>query len=319
MLKLPAWLGHAQPDAERAGQHQRLDVHRHRGLGDVHLQPGRGRQLGDDQLRTDHDPVRPDPHHRQHASGRPGSCPSWRSTARARRHRHHPAERSRHAVLHRSPARRSPSTGARRPTTPAAAAWPATTSTATAPWPPASALVTTWADTQPTTATVSYFVRARDVAGNLSGNSNTVTRTGTTPDTTPPTVPGTLSYLVSGTTITLNWGASTDTGGSGLAGYNVYRDGNLIATLGTVLTYNDTQPDHGDRVLLRPGPRRRRQPVRQQQHRDPHRHPTARLHQRRRRQADHRDRLHVHLRPDQRRSTARSPRTGRARRATRRT
>ena len=103
-------------------------------------------------------------------------------------------------------------------------------------------LVTTWADTQPTTATVSYFVRARDVAGNQSGNSNTVTRTGTTPDTTPPSVPGTLSYLVSGTTITLNWGASTDAGGSGLAGYNVYRDGNLIATLGTVLTYNDTQP-----------------------------------------------------------------------------
>jgi uncharacterized repeat protein (TIGR01451 family) len=61
-------------------------------------------------------------------------------------------------------------------------------------------------------------------------------------DTTPPSVPGTLSYTASGSTITLNWGASTDTGGSGLAGYNVYRGGGLIATLGAVLTYQDTQP-----------------------------------------------------------------------------
>ncbi|WP_435831121.1 galactose-binding domain-containing protein [Polymorphospora rubra] len=100
--------------------------------------------------------------------------------------------------------------------------------------------VTTWADTQPVAATVSYYVRARDNAGNRSGNSNTVTRTGT--DSIPPTVPGTLSHSTSGNTITLTWGASTDTGGSGLAGYNVYRDGNLIATLGTVLTYQDSQP-----------------------------------------------------------------------------
>ncbi|GIJ52690.1 hypothetical protein Vau01_002060 [Virgisporangium aurantiacum] len=102
--------------------------------------------------------------------------------------------------------------------------------------------VTTFTDTQPTTATVSYFVRARDAAGNVSGNSNTVTRTGTGTDTTSPSVPGTLSHSTSGNVITLNWGASTDTGGSGLAGYNVYRGGSLIATLGTVLSYQDTQP-----------------------------------------------------------------------------
>ncbi|MBG6067359.1 CARDB domain-containing protein [Micromonospora ureilytica] len=100
--------------------------------------------------------------------------------------------------------------------------------------------VTTFNDTQPATATVSYYVRARDAAGNLSGNSNTVTRTGSG-DTTAPSTPGTLSHSTSGSTITLTWGASTDSGGSGLAGYNVYRGGNLIATLGTVLTYQDTQ------------------------------------------------------------------------------
>ncbi|MGN9774525.1 discoidin domain-containing protein [Micromonospora sp. H33] len=38
-----------------------------------------------------------------------------------------------------------------------------------------------YTDTQPDTATVSYFVRARDAAGNVSATSNTVTRTGSTP------------------------------------------------------------------------------------------------------------------------------------------
>ncbi|MFC6080401.1 CARDB domain-containing protein [Sphaerisporangium aureirubrum] len=39
--------------------------------------------------------------------------------------------------------------------------------------------VTTYTDTQPASATVTYFVRARDAAGNQSANSNSVTRTGT--------------------------------------------------------------------------------------------------------------------------------------------
>ncbi|WP_331461330.1 galactose-binding domain-containing protein [Micromonospora tarapacensis] len=39
----------------------------------------------------------------------------------------------------------------------------------------------TYLDTQPASATVSYFVRAKDAAGNVSANSNTVTRTGSTP------------------------------------------------------------------------------------------------------------------------------------------
>ncbi|MEU4397781.1 discoidin domain-containing protein [Micromonospora orduensis] len=37
----------------------------------------------------------------------------------------------------------------------------------------------TYTDSQPDSATVSYYVRARDAAGNQSANSNTVTRTGT--------------------------------------------------------------------------------------------------------------------------------------------
>jgi endo-1,4-beta-xylanase len=46
-----------------------------------------------------------------------------------------------------------------------------------------------------------------------------------TGDTTPPSVPGTpVASGVTSSGATLNWTASTDTGGSGLAGYNVYRE-----------------------------------------------------------------------------------------------
>ena len=50
-----------------------------------------------------------------------------------------------------------------------------------------------------------------------------------------------FTLATSGTTITLNWGASTDTGGSGLAGYDIYRNGALAVSVGTVLTWADTQ------------------------------------------------------------------------------
>jgi beta-glucosidase len=50
-------------------------------------------------------------------------------------------------------------------------------------------------------------------------------------DTTAPSVPGTPAATgVTATGLTLTWPASTDTGGSGLAGYDVYRDGTLIGS-----------------------------------------------------------------------------------------
>jgi endo-1,4-beta-xylanase len=54
---------------------------------------------------------------------------------------------------------------------------------------------------------------------------------GSTPDTTPPTTPGTPTASgVAATGASLSWTASTDTGGSGLAGYTVYRaDGTVLA------------------------------------------------------------------------------------------
>ncbi|MFF5294234.1 discoidin domain-containing protein [Paractinoplanes globisporus] len=44
--------------------------------------------------------------------------------------------------------------------------------------------VLTYTDSQPDTATVAYYVRAKDAAGNVSAASNTVTRNGTTPNGT---------------------------------------------------------------------------------------------------------------------------------------
>ncbi len=48
---------------------------------------------------------------------------------------------------------------------------------------------------------------------------------GTTTDNTPPTTPGTpVTGTVTSNSASVTWPASTDTGGSGLAGYNVYRE-----------------------------------------------------------------------------------------------
>ncbi|WP_127934445.1 endo-1,4-beta-xylanase [Nonomuraea polychroma] len=55
---------------------------------------------------------------------------------------------------------------------------------------------------------------------------------GTTTDTTPPTTPGTpTSSNVTSNSAALTWAASTDSGGSGLAGYNIYREQGATDTL----------------------------------------------------------------------------------------
>ena len=87
--------------------------------------------------------------------------------------------------------------------------------------------VLTYTDTQPGTATVAYYVRAKDAAGNASGNSNTVTRTGTPGgDTQNPSAPSNLAYTqpASGQ-IRLAWSASTDN--VAVTGYDVYANGAL--------------------------------------------------------------------------------------------
>ena len=76
------------------------------------------------------------------------------------------------------------------------------------------------------------------------------------PDTTAPSVPPNLLATTQGETqINLTWSASTDPivsgqEDSGLAGYKVYRDTVLIATLGLVTTYPNTGLTAGHRIQL---------------------------------------------------------------------
>ena len=64
-------------------------------------------------------------------------------------------------------------------------------------------------------------------------------RLGPAPDLTPPSAPTGLTATVAGPfEADLTWTASTDN--VGVAGYNVYRDGGVVATLGNVLSYADT-------------------------------------------------------------------------------
>ncbi|GAA4590697.1 discoidin domain-containing protein [Actinoplanes octamycinicus] len=101
--------------------------------------------------------------------------------------------------------------------------------------------VLTYTDSQPDSATVQYYMRAKDAAGNVSGNSNTVTRTGATGDSQAPTTPGTLSYTTPAAgQIRLSWGASTDN--VGVTGYHVYANGALKTTV-TGTTYTDSVAD----------------------------------------------------------------------------
>lgn len=76
-----------------------------------------------------------------------------------------------------------------------------------------------------------YQISARDNALNESVRSAGLSVT-TPRDPTPPTVPANLAASVNGAgAVVLTWELSTDTGGAGLAGYRVLRDGVEIATV----------------------------------------------------------------------------------------
>src|SRR5918996_1826380 len=101
--------------------------------------------------------------------------------------------------------------------------------------------VTSYSDTTVSSSTTySYQVRARDAAGNRSafGNTATVT-TPAPPDTQAPTTPGTLTATAgSSTPVDLSWGASTDN--VGVTGYEIFRNGSLLQSVGAVTSYSDT-------------------------------------------------------------------------------
>lgn len=94
-----------------------------------------------------------------------------------------------------------------------------------------------------------FKVRAYDGAGNRSGFSNVVTIA--TPDRIAPSVPSGLSATVlTSTSIQLDWADSTDTGGAGLLGYNVYRNGSYLAS-SSWSGYNDATVTGGQTYTYR--------------------------------------------------------------------
>ncbi|MGG3280245.1 glycosyl hydrolase family 18 protein [Paenibacillus solani] len=99
-----------------------------------------------------------------------------------------------------------------------------------------SATTTYTATGLPGGSAISFYVKAKDAAGNVSAASNTVTTTPTAPDTTPPTAPANLTFTAkTQTSVTLAWGASTDN--VGVTGYDVYNGSTLAASVnGTTLT-----------------------------------------------------------------------------------
>lgn len=67
--------------------------------------------------------------------------------------------------------------------------------------------------------------------GTPSAATVSITEDDPPPDTTAPSVPtGLTATAVSQSQINLSWNASTDTGGSGLAGYRIYRDGAYLTS-----------------------------------------------------------------------------------------
>jgi chitodextrinase len=83
-----------------------------------------------------------------------------------------------------------------------------------------------------------YTVAAYDSAGNVSPPSTACEVTTPGPDTVPPSVPQDLSTeAVSATSVDLTWQPSIDD--VAVAGYHVYRDGELVATITDGVRYSD--------------------------------------------------------------------------------
>ena len=96
----------------------------------------------------------------------------------------------------------------------------------------------------PVSASYTYTVKAFDAAGDTSAASTAVTGSTTNgTDTTAPTAPTNVTTLgVTGDSATLSWKQSSDN--TGVAGYDVYRNGALVGTT-TFTTYTDIEL-HGD-------------------------------------------------------------------------
>ncbi|MBI5530722.1 MAG: DUF4082 domain-containing protein [Candidatus Doudnabacteria bacterium] len=102
----------------------------------------------------------------------------------------------------------------------------------------ATTTITNFADMNLSAGTqYSYTVSAYDAAGNSSAQSTASNATTFSPDIEAPSIPANLTAQpVSAAVINLSWSAATDN--VGVAGYQIFRDGNLVATT-TALNYAD--------------------------------------------------------------------------------
>lgn len=89
-------------------------------------------------------------------------------------------------------------------------------------------------------------VGTNDFTGNLTGsvfNAGTNTVFGSSSDTEAPTEPTNLTAAGGVEQINLSWTASSDN--VTVAGYEIYRDGSLLVSVGNITTYSDTVVDGG--------------------------------------------------------------------------
>src|SRR5919106_4307479 len=101
--------------------------------------------------------------------------------------------------------------------------------------------VTTYSDTSVSSSTTySYQVRAKDAAGNVSAFSAPASATTpAAPDTEAPSIPTGLSATaVSHDQVDLSWSGSTDN--VGVTGYEIFRNGSFLQSVGAVTTHSDT-------------------------------------------------------------------------------
>ena len=135
---------------------------------------------------------------------------------------------------------------------------------------------TSYSDSVIAPATHKYEVRALDAAGNVSAFSNSDTATVTPPDTEPPLPPGNLTAVQTSTDhVDLTWDAATDN--VGVTEYRVYRDGELLATLGATTSHTDTTVAPGPHSYEVKAADAAEQPLRCEQHgrHNGHRHADA--------------------------------------------
>jgi subtilisin family serine protease len=105
--------------------------------------------------------------------------------------------------------------------------------------------VATYADTGLAAETTFFY---RVLATNTGGDSapSTVASATTKADASPPTVPSGVTASGAKATVNLRWTTSTDTGGSGLAGYEIWRAASASGTFSRVGTTTQTSYSDGN-------------------------------------------------------------------------